>query len=55
MENSRADALQQGKTVKVEIKAICQESSLRPIDFEVDEWINEVKVIPKKTLQTKTE
>lgn len=49
MEDTWATALQQGKTVKVEIKPIYQGSNLRPMGFEVDEWIDGVKVTPKKT------
>jgi len=47
--NEWADALQLNKKVKVKITAIYEGNSLRPAAFEIDEWIDEIKVEPKKT------
>jgi len=40
MENSWADAMVAGKDVKIEVKAIFEGSSKRPMKFEVEHWID---------------
>lgn len=43
MENSWANAMVDGKDVKIEVKAIFDWNSKRPNKFEVDYWIDSVK------------
>ncbi|MDA3616525.1 DNA/RNA non-specific endonuclease [Polluticaenibacter yanchengensis] len=43
MENEWEKALQQGKTVNIEIRPIYDGTSKRPIGFEVDYWIDGIK------------
>jgi hypothetical protein len=43
MENSWADAMVEGKDVKVEVKANFDGESNRPSKLEVDYWINGAK------------
>jgi len=40
MENSWADAMVAGKDVKIEVKAIFEGPSKRPMKFEVEHWID---------------
>ncbi|MCX2682106.1 DNA/RNA non-specific endonuclease [Galbibacter sp. EGI 63066] len=40
MENSWADAMIKGEDVKIEVRAIFDGTSKRPIGFEVDYWID---------------
>lgn len=40
MENTWADAIVKGKDVKIEVKAIFEGTSKRPVKFEVEFWID---------------
>lgn len=40
METNWANALQEGKAVRVEISPIFSGTSKRPVSFEVDYWID---------------
>ncbi len=51
LENSWQTALELGKKVKVEIKPTYLGSGKWPVAFEVDEWIDGIKVTPKKTFE----
>ncbi len=40
MENDWAKAIEQGKTIEVDIRPVFEGTSKRPVAFEVDYWIN---------------